>query len=544
MTLDDRPVSVSRQPVLPIARLTDQADGFRLRVEEDPSVREVYPNGAALCDDTLRPLGVPKLTGREREELARGRHYGLDSVAELVTEVIPGLRTRIPVEIETDRLPRTDRIAPRIHIEARREDDTLVVMATMLYGDPPQARIDAGRLVHLGGDVPVRDDLAERRLLRRLRSDLGLSPGVRALFRAEEAVAFNSRLELWKDQVRGTERDWFRLAPPLVPEMRITAAGFDLEFESRPGEGVDAQSAGGRARPEDVMRAWREGASLVPLLEGGWAPLPQDWLARFGHRVADLLAARAEGDDLPRANLPALARLCEELDQPPPPEFAELSRQLESFDGIGRAELPADLTASLRSYQREGADWLVFMREAGLGALLADDMGLGKTLQALCAIRGRTLVVAPTSVLHNWADEIRRFRPALTFDTYHGPGRALDPQVDVTLTTYAILRLDADRLAEEHWDTVVLDEAQAIKNPDSQVAAAAYRLQAALRIALTGTPVENRLDELWSQFHFLNRGLLGGRQDFRDRYARRSPAESPAPPPGCASVSAPSCCGG
>jgi superfamily II DNA or RNA helicase len=527
IVLDELKVSVSRQPVLPVARLTDQGEGFRLRVEEDPSVREVFRNGAALCDGTLRPLGVPKLTGREREELARGRYYGPDSVAELVTEILPGLRTRIPVEIETDRLPRTGRVAPRIHFEFSREEQTLSVLATVLYGDPPQARIDGGRLVHLAGDVPVRDEHAERRLLERLRTRLGLSPGVRALFRAEEAVAFNAKLERWKEPVEDDERQWFRLAPPLVPEMRVHATGFELEFESRPGEGSEGAVAGGRARPEDVMRAWREGASLVPLLEGGWAPLPQDWLARFGHRVADLLSARAEGGELPRASLPALARLCEELDQPPPPEFAELAERLESLEGVGGAELPADLTATLRGYQRKGVDWLVFMREAGLGALLADDMGLGKTLQALCAIRGRALVVAPTSVLHNWADEIRRFRPGLSCASYHGPGRRLDRSIDVTLTTYAILRLDADRLAEERWETVVLDEAQAIKNPDSQVAAAAYRLQADHRLTLTGTPVENRLDELWSQFHFLNRGYLGGRQDFRERYASAVAAGEP-----------------
>ena len=167
------------------------------------------------------------------------------------------------------------------------------------------------------------------------------------------------------------------------------------------------------------------------------------------------------------------------------------------------------------------------MGRAGLGALLADDMGLGKTLQALCAVHGRTLVVAPTSVLHNWADEMRRFRPALRASVYHGPGRGLDPDADVTLTTYAILRLDADSLAAQRWGTVVLDEAQAIKNPESQVAAAAYRLRAERRIALTGTPVENRLDELWSQFHFLNRGLLGGRRDFHERYAAPIAAGEP-----------------
>jgi SNF2 family DNA or RNA helicase len=115
-------------------------------------------------------------------------------------------------------------------------------------------------------------------------------------------------------------------------------------------------------------------------------------------------------------------------------------------------------TSPLHSAATRGAaSTLCFLRDAGLGALLADDMGLGKTLQALCAIRGRTLVVAPTSVLHGWADETARFRPALRVSRYHGPKRTLDPEAEVTLTTYAILRLDAERLAGERWDTVVFD---------------------------------------------------------------------------------------
>jgi SNF2 family DNA or RNA helicase len=203
-----------------------------------------------------------------------------------------------------------------------------------------------------------------------------------------------------------------------------------------------------------------------------------------------------------------------------PSELAELRARLEDFDGIAEAPLPEDLTATLRSYQRRGVDWLCALRGLGLGALLADDMGLGKTLQALCAARGRTLVVAPTSVLTNWAEEIARFRPGLRVARYHGPERRLDPAADVTLTTYAILRLDADALSATDWDALILDEAQAIKNPESQVARAAHALRAAFRVALSGTPVENRLDELWSQLQFTNPGLLGTRRDFEERSAR------------------------
>jgi superfamily II DNA or RNA helicase len=512
VALEGEPVTVAAEPVLPLGKLVDHGEGFRLSIEEDPAITERFDNGALLCGDRLRPLGEIKLTGRELHELPGGRYFGPGAAAELVTEVLPALSKRVSVEILTERLPQTIAAEPVIHLEVDRRDDVLCVMATLVYGDPPQARIDGGRLTHLEGAVPLRDERAEGRLLRRLRSELGLVPGVRIEFVGEEAVAFAPRLERWQGKISGEGHGYFRQAPPLAPQLSLSGSDFRVEFESAGG--------GGRADAAGVFRAWRDGRSLVPLLEGGWSPLPVDWLERYGDRVMDLLAAKEAAGGLPASSLPDLARLCEELEQPAPPGFEKLEKLLHGFDGIPRAELPADLQADLRTYQVDGVNWLNFARRAGLGVLLADDMGLGKTLQALCAIEGRTLVVAPTSVLHNWADEIRRFRPALSFAVYHGPNRKLDRSVDVTLSTYAILRLDADTLAAEEWDTVVLDEAQAIKNPDSQVAAAAYRLQARFRMTLTGTPVENRLEELWSQFHFINRGLLGGRQDFNERYSR------------------------
>ncbi len=160
-------------------------------------------------------------------------------------------------------------------------------------------------------------------------------------------------------------------------------------------------------------------------------------------------------------------------------------------------------------------------------------MGLGKTLQTICVLRGRALVVCPKSVVYNWVDEIERFRPGLRTSLYEGPKRKLDPKADVTLMTYAVLRMDAERLAKVEWDIVVLDEGQAIKNLGSQTARAAFELRGKFRVLLSGTPVENRLEELWSAMHFANPGLLGGVSDFQERYAkphrRRRPRRGRAP---------------
>jgi superfamily II DNA or RNA helicase len=439
-------------------------------------------------------------------------------VAELVTNVLPSLSERIHLDVQTRNLPKTIRETPRLALEVRRNGDQLAVLPTLVYGDPPIARVDAGRLVPLGGPIPLRDAAAESQLVRKAQNELHVLPGRWLRLSGAEAIEFAERLENWGGALVGGGREAFHVAAPLQPQIRIEGSQLDISFQTNDATEPEAQVRS--AQPEAVLRAWQDGASLVQLEGGGWAPLPADWLDRFGHRISDLLAARDEKGEIARCALPELADVCEDLGEPVPPALTELRNLLKSFEGTPTYELPPDLDATLRSYQTRGVDWLCMLRDAGLGALLADDMGLGKTLQALCALRGRTLVVAPTSVLYNWQRESARFRPGLRCGLFHGPRRTLDPENDVTVTSYAILRLDVDRLAAEDWDTVILDEAQAIKNPDSQVAKAAYRLPARFRMTLSGTPVENRLDELWSQFNFINRGLLGSRKDFESRVSK------------------------
>ena len=517
VALDDAPVKTSPTLVGPRVAVTEQGDGFRVALEDDPEISEIFKNGIVRCGATLRPAQEPKLTGKEQHEFAAGRHFGPGSWNELVTEVLPSLRGRIVVDLRSARLPSIERIPPRIAIETRRDGESLYALAVLVYGDPPQARVDGGRLVHLQGSLPLRDERAEQREVRHLSARVGLAPGVPAVVTGAAAVALAAKLAHWEGDVRGAGREHFALEGKLAPSVHIGPDGqVDVRFATEP-------IGGGKRRTADagaVLAAFGAGESLVRLDGGGYAPLPLDWLSRFGARIADLLAARDEAGAIPNALLPDVARLCDDLDQPRPPAFAGLESLLAGFEGIGEPVLPADLAAELRPYQRRGVAWLSFLRAAGIGGLLADDMGLGKTLQALCAVTGRTLVVAPTSVVHNWSDEIRRFRPKLTACVYHGPKRSLDAAADVTITSYALLRLDETILSGVTWDTVVLDEAQMIKNPESQVAQAAFRLKAGWRLTLSGTPVENRLDELWSQMHFLNRGLLGGRRDFQERYAK------------------------
>src|SRR5690606_15541250 len=238
-----------------------------------------------------------------------------------------------------------------------------------------------------------------------------------------------------------------------------------------------------------VYQAWRDGLDVVPLKDGGWAPLPADWLKKYGDKVADILAARQSDGNVPAYAAAPLASLCEDLGKPPPPSFDKLKPLFASFDGLPEAPLPPSVPATLRPYQRTGVNWLQFLSNAGLGAVLADDMGLGKTLQTLCSIKGKALVVCPRSVVFNWENEIRKFRPDLTSNIFHGPKRKLGTE-NITLTTYAVLRLDLPALLEHGFDTVILDEAQAIKNSESQAARCAFELseslaEGAFRVALS-----------------------------------------------------------
>ena len=216
-----------------------------------------------------------------------------------------------------------------------------------------------------------------------------------------------------------------------------------------------------------------------------------------------------------------------------------LKEWFERLSGERKLELlpPSDsLRAELRPYQQVGYSWLDFLRKAGLGACLADDMGLGKTLQTLALLsrdrergllQAPALIVCPTSVVSNWHKEAERFTPDLRVLVHQGPDRLRGQEfarelehTDLVVTSYVLLRWDTDMLQSIGWHGVVLDEAQNIKNPEAKQSKVAYQLPAGFRLALTGTPVENRLNELWSIMRFLNPGYLGSRQEFRRCFAR------------------------
>ena len=201
---------------------------------------------------------------------------------------------------------------------------------------------------------------------------------------------------------------------------------------------------------------------------------------------------------------------------------------LKDFTKPIEVTVPKNLKGELRPYQQTGLKWLWTNVSKGFGCCMADDMGLGKTIQVISLIlklkeedklKKPVLVICPTTLMGNWMKEIQLFAPSLKVATYHGAERELNTEVDVILTTYAIMRIDIDELKKNTWGIIVVDEAQNIKNPDTAQTLSIKSLKSDIKIAMTGTPVENRLVELWSIFDFINSGYLGTLREFQKSYA-------------------------
>lgn len=335
-------------------------------------------------------------------------------------------------------------------------------------------------------------------------------------------------------------------ALPTLAE-RLAPIGWTVEAEGRPlvapghfsldvTSGIDwFDLSGGVAYADQIvplpvlLQAVRNKEKFVRLDDGSHGMLPTKWVERFG-KFLEL--ANEEGDALRfgRAQAMILDSLLAEQEQADrinvDATFRRLRKQLAAFNGIKPGKEPRQFQGELREYQREGLGWFGFLQSFGFGGCLADDMGLGKTIQVLALLEQRrarrlkqdevrkpSLVVVPKSLIFNWIDEAAKFTPRLNVIDFTGMERheRVDElaTADVVLTTYGTLRQEIERLGAIEFDYAILDEAQAIKNPKTFAAKSCFALKADHRLAMTGTPIENHLGDLWSQFRFLNPGLLG-----------------------------------
>ncbi len=394
---------------------------------------------------------------------------------------------------------------------------------------PPEAGQKRARCIRC--DIAAQQQAVQELLEHGLRPD---ESGEYFIAEGEAAIKF------WSEGVGSLPEDWDLYIPEELVGTHVRSA--PVAMTARVSSGVDwlsvkisYESDGVGVDREELERCLREGKKYVRLSDNSFAPLDADRVQAMIDREIELLQAGGKNGKIP---LSQAGRVQELIQQASSSVVAastkQLFQKLASIDEIKAAKKPKGLKATLRPYQEQGLSWLSFINEIGSGGVLADDMGLGKTIQTIALLLNlkaekktqplRALIVAPTSVVSNWMREIERFAPTLTTALWHGAGRKDQLEelenANVVITSYALLRRDIDLLKRLRLDYAILDEAQNIKNPLSATAQAAKELPADRRLALTGTPIENRLSEIWSIFEFVSPGLLGPLPKFEEKYAR------------------------
>lgn len=301
---------------------------------------------------------------------------------------------------------------------------------------------------------------------------------------------------------------------------------FDTEIEVNfDGLGVDVS---------DIQKALSLKQNYVALGDGSIGILPEEWLKKFAllFKMADTQGKKLR---VSKFNFSVIDEMMDLIsDQDIIKELDEKKKLLlnENPESHSDIAIPEEINAVLRPYQVAGFQWLAYLEKVKWGGLLADDMGLGKTVQTLTFLQYyksknqgiHALVICPTSLLYNWENEIRKFAPQLSYLIHHGSSRTLKytelSGYDIIISTYGTLRSDAELFAKNEVDYIVLDESQTIKNPNSKVAKAAQFIPARNRIALSGTPMQNNTFDLYSQMNFLNPGMLGNKEFFKEQFAK------------------------
>jgi hypothetical protein len=372
---------------------------------------------------------------------------------------------------------------------------------------------------------------------------------------AEQAFYNSDGCYFWLTVEAMLEKHWFIDFFQTLRENGIELFGFNnlkkfkfntnkAEFEMRTSSGIDWFDLHGEmsfgdqvASLRDIQKALFKKQNFVQLADGTLGLLPEDWIEKYG---ALLRIGNIKGNNLQVSKLhfTLLDQLYDNIDEEAILiELGEKREKLRNFTNITETATPIGIAATLRPYQKEGFNWLNFLDDFKWGGILADDMGLGKTLQIITFLQHKAnladakneprqthLIVAPTSLIFNWESEVEKFAPTLKTLIYHGGERknlgiSDFETVDMVITTYTTAAADIEKFKNFRFGYAVLDESQAIKNAVTQRYKAMRLLQADNRICMSGTPVENNTFDLYGQFNFLNPGMLGSMEYFKDQYA-------------------------
>ncbi|MEP7232193.1 MAG: SNF2-related protein, partial [Ginsengibacter sp.] len=345
------------------------------------------------------------------------------------------------------------------------------------------------------------------------------------------------------------KNNWFFLFVDVMKEMKIPVFGFEalknFRFNtSKPATKIHLSSGldwfdakveltfgEQRIGISEIKKALANKQSFVQLNDGSLGILPDEWINKYSllFKVGD---GRENKLRLSRFHLSVIDDLYDKRDETELSfELDEKYERLRNYKNIPEVDVPEELQNRLRPYQISGYHWLNYLNDVGWGGILADDMGLGKTVQALSMMSHyaqqegslKALVVCPTTLIYNWENEIRKFTPSLTWGIHHGSMRTRDPKDfekhNIIITTYGTLRSDIQFFMKILFDYVILDESQAIKNPASKVTKAACLLTSKNRLCMSGTPLQNNTFDIYAQMNFLNPGLLGSVEFFRNEFS-------------------------
>lgn len=397
----------------------------------------------------------------------------------------------------------------------------------------PRPQFQTGSYSYDGGNYLIRRDPDREAALVNLLTEMKFQPRNNRIWFLEPEDAINFLLDAYPKLVeefrvygeKNLTRYKVRLSKPV-----ITAVVESNEEDRWFNLNIDVQYDGQSVPLEKIWKAWVEGKRYTQLKDGSYTSLPESWLEKLSHK---LQALGLDPDKPPKSNFqqfeaPVLDSLLDDLPGAQTDSFWNaLSGKIQNFRQIEPIETPKNLNADLRGYQKQGIAYLNFLNEYGFGGILADEMGLGKTVQTLAFIQymiehgheGANLIVVPTSVLPNWEREADKFVPTMTKLVIYGNKRQNlfknISKYNLVLTTYALLRRDLEQLKKHEFNSIILDEAQNIKNPGTITAASVRQIDARMRLCLSGTPIENNLFELWSLFEFLMPGFLGAQSAFQ-----------------------------
>ncbi len=460
--------------------------------------------------------------------------------AEKMQKVILPLAKEYHVEFDKSLVSEVKSGEPEVRLQLQEKGDYLVFQPIYSYKGFETKSSDKDNIIIPEGNkilIIERNREAEERFIKKLEN-------LHSQFtRPDEGGSLVLR------GVDVLRNNWFFLFVDAMKEMKIPVYGFEalknFRFNTaRPSTHIHVSSGMDwfdakveiefgtqRVGIDDIKKALVNKQSFVQLGDGTLGILPDEWLKRYSllFKVGD---GRSNQLRLSKYHMSVIDELYENRDENELSfELDEKYERLKEFKHIPEVQPPDHLQKILRPYQTSGYQWLNYLNDVGWGGILADDMGLGKTIQALSMLEHykdangslKAIVVCPTTLIYNWKNEVEKFTPSLNWHIHHGStrGRSVEEleKHNIIITTYGTLRSDIQLLLKVNYDYVVLDESQAIKNPASKVTKAACLLNAKNRLCMSGTPLQNNTFDIFAQMNFLNPGLLGNMEFFRNEFA-------------------------